>query len=138
MEGFTNIEPDGGKANAALGAHDAAPSGHEAEFHVKVLHHPDHEPKHVHAKDDATMLEVIDKAAHKLDVKLLPNAHTPLDQLRGVYEDHRVGEPLNLNETVEEFLRHVGVVRKTFVLRHYDTVTGRFKVVDDPDYEYTD
>lgn len=32
----------------------------------------------------------------------------------------------------------VGVVRKTFVLRHYDTETGRFKVVDDPDYEYAD
>jgi len=106
MENFTNIEPDGGKANAALGAHGAASSGHDAEFNVKVLHHPDHEPKHVHAKDDATMLEVMDKAAHKLDVKLLPNPHTPLDQMRGVYEDHRVGEPLNLNETVEEFLRH--------------------------------
>jgi hypothetical protein len=47
---------------------------------------------------------VLDEAAHKLDVKLLPNGHNPLDQLRGVYEHHRIGEPLNLNLTVEEFL----------------------------------
>jgi len=32
----------------------------------------------------------------------------------------------------------VGVIRKTFVLRHYDTETGCFKVVDEPDYEYAD
>jgi hypothetical protein len=51
------------------------------------------------------MLEVMDEAAQKLDAKLLPNPHTPLDQLRAVYEHHRVGEPLDLNKTVEEFLR---------------------------------
>ncbi len=47
----------------------------------------------------------LDEAAKKLDVKLLPNPHTPLDQLRGVYEHHRVGEPLDLDITVEDFFR---------------------------------
>ena len=32
----------------------------------------------------------------------------------------------------------LGVVRKMAVLRHYDTESGRFTVVDDPDYEYAD
>jgi hypothetical protein len=32
----------------------------------------------------------------------------------------------------------LGVIRKMAILRHYDTETGRFRVVDDPDYEYAD
>lgn len=105
MEELANTHSDGYDADGAFEAQGVTVGRHEVEFHVKVLHHPDHEPKHVHAKDDETMLEVMDKAAHKLEVKLLPNPHAPLDQLRGIYENHRVGEPLNLNETVEEFLR---------------------------------
>jgi hypothetical protein len=32
----------------------------------------------------------------------------------------------------------LGVIRKTFVLRHYDTETGRFTTVDDADFESAD
>ena len=32
----------------------------------------------------------------------------------------------------------LGIVRKMAVLRHYNTETGRFILVDDPDYEYAD
>jgi hypothetical protein len=105
MQESQNIQQDGSKADAALEAQRIALGGHEVEFLVEVLHHPDHEPKHIHAKADNTLLEVMDEAARKLDVKLLPNAHAPLDKLLGVYEHHRVGEPLDLNESVEDFLR---------------------------------
>jgi len=105
MEETLNIERDGGAAETAPRAHGIGVGGHEAEFLVEVLHHPDHEPKHLRVKRDATLLEVFDEAARKLDVKLLPNPHTPLDQLRGVYEHHHVGEPVDLNVTVEDFLQ---------------------------------
>jgi hypothetical protein len=42
------------------------------------------------------------------------------------------------------FLGHVrykddlGIVRRLAVLRHFDTASGRFTVVDDPQYEYAD
>lgn len=104
MEEISNTQSDNNNSEIAVEAHGTAVAAHEVEFLVKVLHHPDHEPKHIHVKRDATMLDAMDKAAEKLDVKLLPNARTPLDQLRGIY-DHRVGEPLHLEETVEEFLR---------------------------------
>jgi hypothetical protein len=96
----------GGDLEAALKAHSVAEMGSEVEILVKVLHHPDHEPRRFHVKREATLLEVLDEAARKLDVKLLPNPHAPLDRLRGVYEHHQVGEPLDLNLTIEEFLRH--------------------------------
>lgn len=105
MQELSNIQQDGGKIEAALEANGIATGNHEVEFLVEVLHHPDHEPRHIHAQRHALLLEVMDKAARKLDVKLLPNPHAPLDRLHGVYEHHRVGEPLNLDETVEEFLR---------------------------------
>ena len=82
----------------------AVHKGHGVEFRVEVLNHPDHEPKHLRVKEDATLLEVLDEAARKLDVKLLPTAHAPLDHLRGVYEHHHVGDPLNLKLTVADFL----------------------------------
>ncbi len=100
-----DIHQDGTKADAALEAQGIVLGAHEIEFLVEVLHHPDHEPKHINVKTHDTLLEVLDEAAQKLDVKLLPNAHAPLDKLRAVYEHHRVGEPLDLNETVEGFLR---------------------------------
>lgn len=101
---LSNIHSDGGAVETTLEAHKTL-GGEEVEFIVHVLHHPDHEPKQLHVKQHATLLETMDEAARKLDVKLLPNAHAPLDHLRGVYEHHRVGEPLDLNITVEEFLR---------------------------------
>jgi hypothetical protein len=105
MQESLNNQQDGGKADAALEARRIALDGHQIEFRVEVLQHPDHEPKHIQAKPLTTMLEVMDEAAQKLDVKLLPNPHAPLDQLRGMYELHRVGEPLDLDLTVEDFLR---------------------------------
>ena len=105
MEEQLHNQSDASAAEAILAAHGIAPGGHKVEFLVSVLHHPDHEPRHLHVERHATLLEVLDEAARKLDVKLLPNAHTPLDQLRGVYDHHRVGEPLDLGMTVEDFLR---------------------------------
>jgi hypothetical protein len=106
MQEPLNIEQDGGALDAVLRAQSIDEGGREVEILVEVLHHPDHEPRHFRVKREATLLEVLDEAARKLDVKLLPNPHTPLDRLRGVYEHHRVGEPLDLNITVEDFLRH--------------------------------
>ncbi len=102
MRELVNIQQDGGKVEAALEAHRTALGGHEVEFLVEVLHHPDHEPRHIPAKRDATLLEVLDESARKLDVKLLPNPHTPLDRLHGVYEHRRVGEALDLDLTVSQ------------------------------------
>jgi len=115
MQDVSNIQPDSGNVEASLKAHRIALGGHEVEFLVSVLHKPDHEPRHIHVKRTATLLDVLDDAARKLDVKLLPNPHEPLDHLRGVYEHHRVGDPLDLNQTVEEFLgqepktHHLGI-----------------------------
>lgn len=95
-----------GVVEAALNVHSVDEGNHEVEILVEVLHHPDHEPKHFRVKREATFLEVLAEAARKLDVRLLPNPHIPLDRLRGVYEHHRVGDPLDLNTTVEDFLRH--------------------------------
>jgi len=78
MEEFTNIESNGGEADATVGAHGMALGGHDAELRVEVLESPDHEPKHIHIKQHVTMLEVMDDAARKLGVKLLPNPHAPL------------------------------------------------------------
>lgn len=105
MQELSNVQQDAGKAEAALEEHRIALGGHEVEFLVEVLHHPDHEPRHIHVNRGATLLEVLDESARKLDLKLLPNPHTPVDRLHGVYEHHRVGEPLDLDLTVEDFLR---------------------------------
>jgi hypothetical protein len=102
MQEFSNIQSDGAKAEAA---HRITFEGHDVEFRVEVLHHPDHEPKQIHVKRSATLLDVLDEAGRKLDVKLLPNPHSPLDRLHGVYEHHHAGEPLDLDLTVEDFLR---------------------------------
>lgn len=98
-----NLEQHG-TADAPVTMQAVHEEGREAEFRVEVLHHPDHEPKHLRVKRDVSLLEVLDEAARKLDVKLLPNTHAPLDQLRGVYEHHHVGDPLNLALTVADFL----------------------------------
>jgi hypothetical protein len=115
MQEVPNIQQNGGSPEAALEAHRIALRGHEAEFLVEVIHHPDHEPRHIRVRKDATLLDVLDESARKLDVKLLPNPHAPLDRLHGVYEHHRIGEPLDLGLTVEDFLRqepethHLGI-----------------------------
>ena len=77
----------------------------EIEVSVELFHHHEHERKYLHVPRSATLLEVLDEGARKLDVKLLPNAEMPLDRLRGLYENH-VGEPLDLKITVEDFLHH--------------------------------
>jgi len=91
--------------NAPPSLREPREEGHEVEVRVEVLHHPDHEPKHFRVKRSASLLEVLDEAARKLDVKLLPNAQMPLDHFRGVYEHHRVGDALDLDITIEEFLK---------------------------------
>jgi hypothetical protein len=105
MQETSRIQQDTEIIEAVSEEHRTTGEGHKVEFQVEVLHHPDHEPKHLHVKRDTSLQEVLDEAARKLDVKLLPNPHTPLDQLHGVYERHRVGESLDLNLTVEDFLR---------------------------------
>jgi hypothetical protein len=90
--------------NANESLHGVGQESSEVEIRAEVLHEPDHEPRHFKVKRDETLLEVLDHAARTLDVKLLPNPHTPLDLLRGVYEHHRVGEPLDLTMTVENLL----------------------------------
>jgi hypothetical protein len=105
MKEPSNIQYDVGNPEAKKEMHRTAVGGHEVEFLVEVLHHSDHAPRQIHVKTDETLLEVLDESARKLDLNLLPNPHTPLDRLHGVYELHRVGEPLDLDLTVEEFLQ---------------------------------
>lgn len=78
----------------------------EVEISVELMHHLEHQRRHFQVPRDATLLEVLDEGARKLEVKLLPNQEMPLDRLRGVYEEHHFGEPLNLDITVEDFLQH--------------------------------
>lgn len=109
MEVPMNNELDGGAGEAAIKEQHvigADEGRREVEVSVELLHDLEHEQRHFHVMRDAQLLEVLDEGARKLDVKLLPNPQMPLDKLRGVYENHRVGEPLNLNITVEDFLRH--------------------------------
>ena len=88
--------------NSAVGFDQA---GRGTEISIELFHDPEHERKHFHVARDTGLLEVLDEGAKKLDVKLLPNPEAPLDQLRGVFENHHVGEPLNLQLTLEEFLK---------------------------------
>jgi hypothetical protein len=104
-----NNESEGGAVEAStkqqhmIGADEGR---REVEISVELLHDPEHERRHFHVIRDAQLLEVLDEGARKLDVKLLPNPQMPLDRLRGVYENHHFGEPLNLDITMEDFLRH--------------------------------
>jgi hypothetical protein len=66
MQELSNGQSDGAKAEAALGAHRITFEGHEVEFRVEVLHHPDHEPKRIRVKRNVTLLDVLDEAARKL------------------------------------------------------------------------
>ena len=78
---------------------------HEVEISVEKFHDPTHERHHFRMPRGATLLEVLDKGARELDEHLLPSPEEPLDKLRGVYQDHQAGEPLNLELTLGEFLR---------------------------------
>lgn len=77
----------------------------EVELTAELLHEYDSHRKHFHISRKATLLEVLDKAAKKLDAKLLPNHEQPLDLLRGVYQQHEIGPALNLEVTLAEFLK---------------------------------
>jgi hypothetical protein len=76
----------------------------DAEISVELLHKPE-DRKHFRVPRDFKLLEVLDEGAEKLSVKLLPNLEKPLDHLRGIYENHHAGEPLNLELTLEDSLR---------------------------------
>lgn len=78
---------------------------HEVEISVEKFHEPTHERRHFRMPRKATLLEVLDRGAQELGERLLPKPEQPLDRLRGVYKDHQAGEPLNLDLTLEEFLR---------------------------------
>jgi hypothetical protein len=78
---------------------------HEVEVSVQKFHGPTHERRHFRMPREATLLEVLDRGARELGEHLLPSPEEPLDRLRGVYRDHEVGEPLNLELTLGEFLR---------------------------------
>ncbi|HEX5412369.1 MAG TPA: hypothetical protein VFZ27_10980 [Terriglobia bacterium] len=105
MQELSNNQRDAREADATLEGPQVALGSHEVKFLVEVLNHPDHKLSHIHVRRDATLLEVLDESARNLDVKLLPTPQTTLDRLHGVYEDHRIGEPLDLNLNVEEFLQ---------------------------------
>ena len=77
----------------------------EAEISVELFNDAEHHRQHFRVAKTALLLDVLDEGARKLDVKLLPNPQTPLDLLRGVYRDHEVGVPLNLDLTLAEFLK---------------------------------
>lgn len=92
---------------------ESAVAGFEAakekvEVSVELFDHPQHEHRHFHVRRSARLLDVLDEGARVLDVTLLPGPENPLDHLRGVYEHHRVGGPLDLEITMEEFLQQEG------------------------------
>jgi hypothetical protein len=78
---------------------------HEVEISVEKFNDPEHHRQHFRMPREATLLEVLDRGAKELGEKLLPNPEEPLDRLRGVYKDHQIGEPLNLQLILGEFLR---------------------------------
>ena len=81
--------------------------GHKSkvEITVELVGDAEHRRQHLHGSRDLPLLQLLDEGARKLNVKLLPNDTQPLDHLRGVYHDHEVGEPLNLEVTLGEFLK---------------------------------
>lgn len=99
--GADNVVEVAANEKPAIGVDEAR---RDAEISVELLHDPEHERKHFRMPREARLLEVFDDGAKKLGVKLLPNPETPLDRLRGVYE-HHAGEPLNLELTLEDFLK---------------------------------
>lgn len=93
-----------------------------------------HRREHFRVSQEATLLEVLDEGAQKLDIKLLPGAREPLDHLRPVYRDHEVGEPLDLTLTMAEFLE------KEPVTHHFEIelvlaiqINSRWRVAPEPE-----
>lgn len=80
-------------------------SSHHVDVSVGLL--PDFEKttKHFRVRLDAPLLEVMDEGAQKLEVNLLPTPRDPLDYLRGVYAGTKIGEPLDLKQTLGDFLK---------------------------------
>jgi hypothetical protein len=83
-------------------------TGHEsaeAEVSIELYGDAEHRRQHFRAAKTVILLDVLDEGARKLDVRLLPDPLKPLDLFRGVYRDHAVGTPLNLDLTLGEFLK---------------------------------
>lgn len=77
----------------------------KVELSIELYGDAEHRRQHFHVSRDVPLLHVLDEGALKLDVKLLPDGAHPLDHLRAVYGDHQAGEPLNLEQTLGEFLK---------------------------------
>ena len=52
----------------------------------------------------STLLEVLEKSAKELGVQLLPNSDKPLDMLHGIDSHERVGDSLDLEISLAQFL----------------------------------
>lgn len=79
----------------------------EIEVSVERLGDPEHRRQHFRIPSDEPLLAVLDEGARLLGEVLLPSPDRTLDRLRGVYRDDKIGEPLDLEETLGEFLdRH--------------------------------
>lgn len=84
-----------------------SPSADAQHVEVSVALLPDLEKttRHFGVHQDALLLDVLDEGARKLEVKLLPGPRDPLDHLRGVYDDAKIGMPLDRKLTLAEFLK---------------------------------
>jgi hypothetical protein len=110
--------------------------GHKGKVEVTVELYGDaeHRRQHLDVSRDVPLLHVLDEGARKLDVKLLPDAAHPLDHLRAVYRDHHAGEPLNLEQTLGEFLKHQPVTHHLAVeLALAIQVNTRWRVAPEKD-----
>jgi len=112
FENLQNQEPLPGVHGAEIGhiANERPLDGvdeakKDVEISVELLQEPKHERRHFRVPRDAKLLEVLDEGAKKLEVRLLPNPETPLDRLRGLFEHHHVGDPLNLELILGDFLK---------------------------------
>lgn len=88
---------------AMQGTEENRPEGEEAEIRAALL--PDVEQtKPFKMALVSSLLEVLEKAAKELGVKLLPNSDRPLDRLHGIFGHERVGDSLDLEITLAQFL----------------------------------
>ena len=75
----------------------------QIEFSVALTSDLQAEVK-VKAKQTDVMLDVLVEGAKKIEVDLLPNDEHPLDRLRGIYDEDHLGDPIDLNLIVDEFI----------------------------------
>lgn len=95
---------DGEVDQIGLVASENRSATREVEIRVVLLPEPVHTEKHLKAPRSAALLEVIDKGAQAFGKQLLPSAEAPLDQLRGLYKDEEIGQPLDLTMTLAQLL----------------------------------